>query len=152
MRGIFGAANNMILAIKPGGHGDITDTHVLWKYGKTLPYCPSPVFTNNLVFMVKDGGIVSCLDAKTGRLTKQGRVSGTAGYYSSPVAGDGKVYLLSQRGELTVISAEPQWRELSSAKFGEDAYATPAIVDGRIYLRTAGHLYCFGTHGGDSEK
>ena len=145
MRGVFDVAKNLIIAIKPGGHGDITNTHVLWKYGKLLPYCPSPVFANDLIFMVKDGSIVSCLDAKTGRPTKQGRVSGTAGYYSSPVAGDGKVYLLSQRGELTVISAEPQWRELASAKFGEDAYATPAIVDGRIYLRTAGHLYCFGT-------
>jgi len=136
----------MILAIKPGGRGAITGTHVLWKYTRQLPYCPSPVFANDHIFMVKDGGIVTCLNAATGRPTKQGRVSGTAGYYSSPVAGDGKVYLLSQRGELTVISAEPQWRELSSVKFGEDAYATPAIVDGRIYLRTAGHLFCFGSN------
>jgi outer membrane protein assembly factor BamB len=144
MRGIFEAAHNVIVAIRPGGTGDITQTHVLWKYGKLLPYCPSPILTNDLIFMVKDGGIVSCLDAKTGRPTKQGRVSGTAGYYSSPVAGDGKVYLLSQHGELTVISADALWRELASAQFGEDAFATPAIVDGRIYLRTAGHLYCFG--------
>jgi outer membrane protein assembly factor BamB len=144
MREIFDAAHNVIIAIRPGGVGDITHTHVLWKYGRLLPYCPSPVVTDGLVFMVKEGGVVSCLDAKTGRPTKQGRVSGTAGYYSSPVAGDGKVYLLSQRGELTVISAEPQWQELSSARFEEDAYATPAVVNGRIYLRTAGHLYCFG--------
>jgi outer membrane protein assembly factor BamB len=144
MRGIFDVAKNVIIAIRPGGSGDITHTHVLWKYGKLLPYCPSPVFYRDNIFMVKDGGIVSCLDAKTGLPTKQGRVSGTAGYYSSPVAGDGKIYLLSQRGELTVISAEPQWRELATAKFGEDAFATPAIVDGRIYLRTASHLFCFG--------
>jgi outer membrane protein assembly factor BamB len=149
MRGIFESAHNVILAIKPGGLGDISSTHVLWKYGKLLPYCPSPIFTNDLIFMVKDGGIVSCLDAKTGRPTQHGRVTGTSGYYSSPVAGDGKVYLLSQRGELTVISAEPQWRELSSVQFNEDAYATPAIVDGRIYLRTAGHLYCFGLNSGE---
>jgi outer membrane protein assembly factor BamB len=147
MRGIFEQAHNVIVAIKPGGTGDITKTHVIWKYGKLLPYCPSPVVVNGLVFMVKDGGIVSCLDATTGQPTKQGRVSGTAGYYSSPVAGDGRVYLLSQRGELTVISAEAQWRELASARFGEDAYATPALVDGRIYLRTVGHLYCFGVAG-----
>jgi outer membrane protein assembly factor BamB len=145
MRGIFEAAHNVLVAIRPGGTGDITDTHVLWKYGKLLPYCPSPVLWHDLIFMVKDGGIVSCLDAKTGRPTKQGRVSGTAGYYSSPVAGDGKIYLLSQRGELTVISAERQWKEISSTKLDEDAFATPAIVDGRIYVRTAGYLYCFGT-------
>src|SRR5262245_59283329 len=85
MRGIFEAAHNMILAIKPGGTGDISQSHVLWKYGKLLPYCPSPVLANDHIFMVKDGGIVSCLDAKSGRPTKQGRVSGTAGYYSSPI-------------------------------------------------------------------
>jgi outer membrane protein assembly factor BamB len=105
--------------------------------------------------MVKNGGIVSCLDARTGQPTKNPsagenfRVSGKGDYYSSPVAGDGKIYLLSERGELSVITAEPRWREIHSSSFEEKAYATPAIVDGRIYLRTAGHLYCFGLQGGE---
>ena len=61
------------------------------------------------------------------------------------MVGDGKVYLLNQSGQLSVVSAEQKWELLSSADFGEEAYATPALVDGRIYLRTVGHLYCFGT-------
>jgi hypothetical protein len=65
-------------------------------------------------------------------------------YYSSPVAGDGKIYLLSERGRLTVVRAGRDWRVLSASDFEEDAYATPALADGRVYLRTAGHLYCFG--------
>ena len=72
------------------------------------------------------------------------RVSAGSDYYASPVAGDGKVYLLSQRGHCTVVSAEGQWKILSRARFDEDVYATPALVDGKIYLRTAGYLYCFG--------
>ena len=60
------------------------------------------------------------------------------------MAGDGKVFLINQRGKLTVIEAAPGWREISSAEFGEDVYACPAIADGRIYVRTNGHLYCFG--------
>jgi outer membrane protein assembly factor BamB len=145
MRHIFLTAQNRMVAIKPGGTGDITDTHVAWVHKKYLPYVPSPVVYRGTIFLVKNGGIVSSLDAQTGKAIKQERVPGSAAdYYSSPVAGDGKVYLLSERGDLAVISAEPEWKVLGKAKFGEGAYATPAIVDGRIYLRTVGHLYCFG--------
>ena len=143
MRAIFHSARNVLLAIRPGGTGDITDSHVLWRYDRSLPYVPSPLVYRDLLFMVKDGGIVSCLAADTGQPHRRARVAGTANYYASPVAGDGKIYLLSQRGELTVISADADWKELATAQFEEEAFATPALVEGRIYLRTAGHLYCF---------
>ena len=81
---------------------------------------------------------------QTGEAHKSGRVMGTGNYYASPVGGDGKVYLLSQRGTLSVVSAADQWQVIHSAEFGEEGYATPALLDGRIYLRTSGHLYCFG--------
>ena len=87
---------------------------------------------------------MASLDPETGKTLKVGRVSGQSGYFSSPVAGDGKIYLLSQKGELSVISAEPEWQQLSRSDFQEEAYATPAISEGRIYLRTTRHLYCFG--------
>jgi outer membrane protein assembly factor BamB len=145
MRQIFHTAQNRMVAIKPGGSGDITGSHVLWVQTKNLPYVPSPLLYQGQLYLVKNGGLVSVLDAKTGTQGKQERVPGSGDYYASPVAGDGKVYLLNQAGELTVISAEPQWRVLATADFGEETFATPALVDGRIYLRTAGHLYCFGT-------
>jgi outer membrane protein assembly factor BamB len=149
MRRIFDAAQNIVLAIRPGGRGDISCSHVLWTQRKLIPYVPSPLYHDGRLFMVKNGGIFSSLDAKTGEPLKQGRVSGRADYYSSPVAGDGKIYLLSRRGELTVVSAEAEWKELSTAELGEEAFATPAIAGGRIYLRTQGHLYAFGI--GDAE-
>src|SRR5262249_31255358 len=109
-----------------------------------LPFVPSPLVYKNLVFMVRNGGIVAALDSKNGKLTKEARAGGAGDYYASPVGGDGKNYVLSQQGDLTGFSAEPQWQVLHAARFDEDVFATPAILDGRIYLRTAGHLYCFG--------
>lgn len=142
---IFHAARNVVLAIRPGGKGDVTDTHVLWTGSRMVPYVPTPIYHDGHLYMVKDGGIVSSLNAKTGKAIKQARITSRKNYYSSPILGDGKIYLLSQSGALSVISAEPEWQELANTEFGEETYATPAIVDSRIYLRTSGHLYCFGT-------
>jgi outer membrane protein assembly factor BamB len=144
MKRVFNAAQNRLVAIKPGGAGDVTASHLLWAQRKHLPVVPSPLFYRDHLFLVKNGGIVTSLDARTGRPIKQERVPGGGDYYSSPVGGDGKVYLVSQGGRLTVLSAEGEWRILGRARFDEEVYATPAIVAGRIYLRTAGHLYCFG--------
>jgi outer membrane protein assembly factor BamB len=141
---LFDKSENVVLAVRPGGSGDVSQSHVLWKYEKFVPFCASPLVYEGRIFTVKDGGILSCLDARTGQVHKAGRVTGTSNYYASPVAGDGRVYLLSQRGTLSVVSAEDQWKVIHSAEFGEEGYATPAILDGRIYLRTSGHLYCFG--------
>ncbi len=148
-RGLFDKGRNVVLAIRPGGRGDVTDSHVLWQHDRFVPFCASPLWYEGKVFTVKDGGIYTCLDAKTGKPYKQGRLDATGEYYSSPVAGDGKVYWLSEEGKLTVTRADETCEVLATANFGEDVYATPALVDGRIYLRTAGHLYCFGASSGE---
>lgn len=144
MAHVFDEAKNVMLAIRPGGVGDITQTHVVWKQPKQLPYVPSPVCVGGRLYMVKNAGIFSVVDAANGAIGKSGRVSGRGGYYASPVAGDGKIYVIDEAGVLTVVSAEADWKILSSADFAEDVHATPAISSGRIYVRTAGHLYCFG--------
>jgi outer membrane protein assembly factor BamB len=144
MRQIFAAAKNRMVAIRPGGTGDVTKSHVLWEQTKQLPYVPSPLVYNDLIFLVKNGGLISTLEPKTGKTLKFDRIQARTNYYSSPVGGDGKVYICSERGELTVISARAEWEVLHTADFGEDIFATPALVDGRIYLRTSGHLYCLG--------
>lgn len=138
------AGRNVVLAIKPGGTGDITKSHVRWEFTKQIPYCPSPLYYRGALYMVKDGGILTVLDSATGKSLKQARLQATGNYYASPVAGDGKVYLISQNGELTVLSSEAGWKELSTVKFEADGHATPAIVDGRIYVRVGEQLYCFG--------
>ncbi|HEV3024103.1 MAG TPA: PQQ-binding-like beta-propeller repeat protein [Pirellulales bacterium] len=146
-RKLFDIARNVVVAIRPGGEGDVTGSHVAWEHTKLLPFCASPLFYDGTLFTIKDGGIFSSINAATGKPMKQGRIEATGEYYSSPVAGDGKIYLVNAEGMLTVLRAAPRWEVISTAEFGESTYATPAIVDGRIYLRTAGHLYCFGLPG-----
>lgn len=141
---LFERSQNVILSIRAGARGDATDTHVNWKFARFVPFCSSPLYHEGRVFMIKDGGILTSLDAKTGEAKKTGRVAGTGAYYASPVVADGKIFLLSEKGQLSVVSAEESWQVLHSADFGESGYATPAIVDGRIYLRTGTHLFCFG--------
>ena len=142
--GLLQKTRNMLVAIRPGGTGEITDTHVVWQHTRYVPFCASPLYDNGRVFAVKDGGIVACFDARTGETLKVQRVPGTGSYYSSPVAGDGKVFLVNQKGRATVISSAGDWQVLATADFADDVYATPAIVEGRILLRTVGHLYCLG--------
>lgn len=140
---VFQLAQNAALAIRPGGEGDVTSTHVEWIQRKGLPTVPSPVVYKGVVYMVKNSGIVTSLDASTGAMLRRGRISGRGNYYASPVAGDGKIYLPSERGVVTVISAGKKWSVLSSHDFGERILASPVIADGRIYLRTDAALYCF---------
>ena len=142
-RGVFDAARNGVLKIRPGGTGDITKSHVEWEFRRFLPFCSSPILYNGYLFTIKDGGIVTCIDAATGKALQTKRISGTGNYYSSAVAGDGKIYFFDQRGKMTIISSWVEWKELATADFKEEIFATPAIADGRIYIRTAGHLYCF---------
>lgn len=144
MRAVFHDARNILIAIKPGGTGDITSTHVLWGFKKFLPYVPSPVLYRGHIYMVKNGGIITCLDARTGQVTKSERGPASGNYFSSPVAGDGKIYMVGERGDVSVLSAEPQWQVLGRSRLEEDCYSTPALADGRIFIRTNKHLWCFG--------
>ncbi|MEI7699128.1 MAG: PQQ-binding-like beta-propeller repeat protein [Planctomycetia bacterium] len=133
---------NVVMAIRPGGKGDITRTHVQWEHLRQIPYCPSPLFYRGALFLVKNGGILTVLKAENGEVLKQKRLRATQDYYASPVAGDGKVYLLNVNGELTVLNADT-WDELHTVSLDGDAHATPAIADGRLYVRVGDLLYCF---------
>jgi len=136
------AANNLV-AIKPEGNGDLTQK-VLWRYRKLLPNIPTPVLYGGALFLVKDGGLLTTLDPRTGEVFKQGRVTGALDrYWSSPVGADGKVYLLSQACKLSVIQAQPQWEVLRVNDLDDECFATPAIADHSLYVRTKGWLYCF---------
>ena len=140
-------AQNVAIAVKPGGKGDVTKTHVKWIHRRdNLPTVPSPLVYEGVLYMVKSGGILTSLDAKTGKQLRRGRLRGDGNYYASPVAGDGKVYLASERGVVSVLKATGQWETLSTYNFGERIMATPVIADGKFYLRTDNALYCFTKH------
>ena len=105
----------------------------------------SPVGHADAVYLVKDGGIFTSLDAATGAVLKQGRLKGRGNYYSSPIVADGKIYTASEQGVLSVLSAEGEWKILASHDFEESIYATPVVDGGRILIRTDAALYCFAT-------
>ncbi len=139
---------NSMQAIRLGGKGDMTKTAVKWKYYKSLPNVPSPLLYGGLLYMVKDGGIVTALDAETGEVRKQGRLRASMDrYFSSPVAADGKIFMASEPGVVSVIQAGPDWEAIQANDMGEEVRATPVILDGRIYLRTKSALYCFAKSG-----
>ncbi len=137
---------NVLVALKPGGRGDITQTHVAWEFNRGLPYVPSPLFYEGRLYLIKDGGMLSCFDAKTGEpFYVQERLEAPGNYYASPVAAAGRIYLASVGGKLTVVKAGGQKPEiLHQADFGDRIFATPALVGDRIYLRTRKKLYALG--------
>lgn len=139
-------ADNVLIAVKPGGRGDISETHVAWKYRKALPYVPSPLYYQGRLYFVKDGGLMSSLDPKTGEpFYAQERIGTTGNYYASPVAADGRIYVASLPGKLTVVKAGGTKPEIMhQVDFGERILATPALVGDKLYLRTATRLFAFG--------
>jgi hypothetical protein len=139
-------SDNGILAIRMGGSGDKTAKSVKWKYHRGIPQLPSPLIYGNVLYMVNDnGGILTMLDPASGDLLKQGRLPGGSDtFYASPVAGDGKVYIASEKGQVFVLPPGAQIEPIAVNDMGDGIYATPALVDGRIYLRTLNTLYCFG--------
>jgi outer membrane protein assembly factor BamB len=136
------ASRNGVLAVKLGGSGDVTDTHVLWRYEKSLPDVPAPLVYKDVVFLVRSGGIATTLDARTGKVLKQARLTGALDdYYASPIGVDGKVYVASEHGKVVVLRAAGDWEILAINEFDSDIYATPAISEGKMYIRTQNALF-----------
>jgi outer membrane protein assembly factor BamB len=145
----FTKGENSLLALNQGGKGDISKSHVAWKFTRGLPFVASPLFYDGRIYLIKTGGMLTSLDAKTGNpFYTQERLDAPGNYYSSPVAGGGNIYLASLHGKLTVVKAGGEKPEiLHQAEFGERILASPALVGDNFYLRTASTLYAFGPEG-----
>jgi outer membrane protein assembly factor BamB len=140
-------SENGMLAIRLGGSGDMTDKAIRWKYQRSVPQLPSPLLYGGVLYMVNDNGIVTVLNPDTGELLKQGRLTGAPGpVFASPVAADGHVYFTTEAGAVVVVMPGADLTVKTVNALNEDAYATPAIADGRLYVRTTQALYAFGTN------
>ena len=140
-------AKNSAFAVKPGGSGDVTKSHVRWLKTRGLPYVPSAICYQGQFVMVKDGGIVTAYDAKSGEELYQKRALATGSYYASPVAANGYIYFTSLAdGAITVLEAGEDSPKVAAKNppLGERVAATPAIADDSLYVRTAENLYAFG--------
>ncbi|HEU0175644.1 MAG TPA: PQQ-binding-like beta-propeller repeat protein [Blastocatellia bacterium] len=139
------AAENGLLAIKLGGEGDMSEKAIHWKYQRPVPQVPSTLLYQGALYMINDSGILISFDPATGNVIKQGRLKGAIDkYFASPVGADGKVYLVSQDGTVSVVKAAGEWDVLAVNALDDEVFATPAIADGKIYVRTKSALYCFG--------
>jgi len=136
---INGAHRSGLYAVRPGGSGDVTDSHVIWKYPKNILYKPSPVLVDELIYMVDDGGVATCLEAATGQEVWKERMGGK--FSASPVYADGRIYFLSEDGTATVLEPGRQYKVLAQNKLDDGFMASPAVAGRALFLRTRTHLY-----------
>jgi len=144
---VAGFPTKITMAIKLGQNGDLTGTpNEAWKYEKGTAYVPSPILYGDYLYLTTDRGILTCLDAKTGEVKYEGgRIPIPATFTASPVAYEGKILMTSEDGDTFMIKAGPKHEIIGTNSVGEPVYASPAIADGRIFIRGEKNLYCIGT-------
>lgn len=135
------------LAIRPGGSGDVTDTHIVWKAAKGSPFVPSTLLHDGILYMVNDmASVATAYDAKSGEVLWQGRLGEAAreSFSASPVLVDGKVYFTNDQGETFVLAAGREFKLLHVNRLNAWTIASPALVDGKWYYRTDRELLAIG--------
>ena len=132
-----------LLAVSPGGSGDASRSHIEWKVYEGISQVSSPLIYKGRLYLIKHGGNITCYNANTGKKIYGDKTGARAYYFASPVAADNKLYLCSLIGDVIVIQAGNTFKVLSHNKLGEDIFATPALVEGNVYLRTEKNMYAF---------
>jgi outer membrane protein assembly factor BamB len=133
------------MALRAEATGTNEEARVAWKHSRGIPEVPSPLYYDHKLFIVRDGGLLQCLEASSGKVLYQDRLGVGAGYTASPIAADGRVYLASQSGTIVVVDGRAkELKVLARNVIGEKITATPALVENLIYVRTDRHLFAFG--------
>ena len=144
LKDVFEASHDSLMAIRLGGAGDVTQSHIKWEATTSLPHIPTVLVYRGMVYTVRNGGILCCYDAASGKRHFQKRLPGGGNYYASPVAANGRVYFASEKGVVSVIAANNEYELLFSCEFDEKILATPAIVDDTMIIRSEGSVYALG--------
>ena len=145
-----GFTDPAIRAVRLGGKGDVTATHVAWEQKKDVPMIPSMLYAEPHLFTITEGGAAVCLKAATGEIVWRQRLPGP--YSASPVWAEGRIYFLSERGETTVVQAGPEFKVLATSALGEKCCASPAVSGGRIFIRSEKNLYAIGGAAGAAKE
>lgn len=135
----MGFSKGLLIAVRPDGEGNVTDSHVEWTYGKAAPKKPSIILEGDLLFMIDDGGIAACVDAKTGEEIWKHRVGGN--FSASPIIADGKIYLFDEDGKSAVIEAAREFKLVAENQLDAGCMASPAVSGDLLIVRTKTHLY-----------
>lgn len=135
-----GGKGTRLIGVDPSGSGNVGESHIKIRRDKELPYVPAIIGCGELVFMWNDNGIVSCMDPKTEKIVWQERIGGN--YSGSPICIDGKLYCIDESGKVVVVEAGPQFKMLGQSPLGDPSFSTPAVANGRLYLRSFHKLSC----------
>ena len=144
MSGFAAQSQPNLMAIRPGATKDARKSHVAWEIRRGIPETPSLLYCRGKLYLMRDGGVLTCLEAATGKELFRRRIGATGQYTASPIAAGDKVLFASIRGVVTVIQVDDELKILAKNDFGDMIFATPAVAENKIYLRTAGHLYALG--------
>lgn len=151
---VFGASGgggdgHFLGAVRLGGKGELQENFLAWKRTTKLPYVPTPVLYGDYLYLWGDKGVVSCLHATTGKELWTNRVPGE--FSGSPICIDGKLYCVTQDGEVVVVAASPEFKLIARTPLGEGSHATPAVANGRMFIRGFDHLFCVGAERSDAK-
>ena len=133
------AGGYQLYAVRPDGHGDVTDTHVAWKFDKNVPTRSSQILVGERLFMISDAGVISCVDAKSGQSVWQKRLGGA--FSASPLLAEGHIYFFGEDGEVPVVAAADEYKLLANNHLGDGFMASPAVYANSLILRSRTHLY-----------
>jgi outer membrane protein assembly factor BamB len=137
-----GFPDHHILAIKPDGSGNVTSTKIVWRTNKGVAYVPSPIIEGDNFLVVSDAGVAHCFNAASGQIVWQERLGE---HHASLVSANGLVYFLNDNGVMNVVRPGPRFERVANNPIGEKTFASPAISDGRLFIRGEKHLFCIGT-------
>jgi outer membrane protein assembly factor BamB len=141
MSGFAATSHPNLMAIRPGATKDARQSHVVWEIQHGIPETPSLLYCREKLYLLRDGGLLTCLEAATGKELFRERIGASGQYTASPIAAGDKIIAASVQGVVTVIQVDEKLNVLARNNFKEKIFATPAIAENKIYLRTAGHLY-----------
>jgi outer membrane protein assembly factor BamB len=135
----MGFSKGEMLAVKPGGKGDVTSTHIAWKSSRNVPNKPSPLIVDGLLYTIDEAGVASCLEPESGKEIWRERVGGN--YSAAPLYAGGKIYFFSEEGKTTVVAPGREFKILATSELGDGFMASPAALNGALVLRSRTHLY-----------
>jgi len=144
MSGFAAHSHPNLMAIRPGAKKDARKSHLAWEIQRGIPETPSLLYCRGKLYLLRDGGVLTCLEAATGKEFFRERIGAAGQYTASPIAAGDKIITTSVKGVVTVIQIDEELKVLTRNDFGEKIFTTPAIAENKIYLRTARHLYALG--------
>jgi outer membrane protein assembly factor BamB len=137
---VSGFGDAALRAMKLGGKGEVSETHIVWEQKKIVPMLASPVLANGLLFIVKENGMAACIEPKSGEIVWQKSIGRS--FSASPVVAEGRVYFLSEQGETTIIEAGREYKEVGKSTLKDLCQASMAVSQKQLFIRTARDLYC----------